>query len=60
MTLKTDKEFRLDEKIEDLNKDEEFIKKLNKIAMRIYGRHYGELCGGRQGTIISLYNTGDF
>ena len=45
---------------EDLIKDAEFIERLNRIAMRVYGRHYGELCEIRQRTTMTLYNTGDF
>ncbi len=45
---------------EDLIKDREFIEKINRISMRVYGKHYGELCESRQRTIMTLYNTGDF
>lgn len=40
--------------------EEELIERLNRIAMRVYGKHYGELCESRQRTTMTLYNTGDF
>ena len=40
--------------------EEEFVERLNKIAMRIYGEHYFELCNRRKRTVMTLYNTGDF
>ncbi len=40
--------------------NEEFIEKLNRISMRVYGKHYSELCESRQRTTMTLYNTGEF
>lgn len=40
--------------------EEETIERFNRIAMRVYGKHYDELCGSRKRTVMTLYNTGDF
>ncbi len=46
--------------MEEPETEEEFIERLDGIAMRVYGKYYSELCESRQRTVITLYNTGDF
>jgi hypothetical protein len=40
--------------------EEEFVERLNRIAYRLYGKHYFELCESRQRTVMTLYYSGDF
>ena len=40
--------------------EEEIVERLNRIAMRIYGKHYFELGEFRRRATTNLYDSGDF
>lgn len=39
---------------------EQEIEDLNRVALRVYGKYFDELCPSRQRTVIKLLQTGDF
>ena len=39
---------------------EKEYRELNRVALRVYGKYFDELCENRQKTVITLLKTGDF